>query len=152
MLDSFALLKIWSWSQWWIFFCIFQSNISTSEGGDHMWWLLKKNVEFDIQLYSNALKGSFSVIYHWNGIQRVKVPRRVSFFIWTVAWGKIFTGGNLRRGLSIVEWCCMCQCSGEIVDHLLLHCETEYQLWCIVFNSFEISWVLPRRVIGLLFG
>lgn len=83
-------------------------------------------MEFDIQLYSNALKGSSSVIYHWNGIWRVKVPRRVSFFISIVAWEKIIAGGNLRRGFSIVEWCCMCQCSGEIADHLFLPCEMEY--------------------------
>ena len=31
---------------------------------------------------------------------------------------KIFTDYNLRRrGYTILDWCCMCQCSGEMIDH-----------------------------------
>ena len=29
----------------------------------------------------------------------------------------------LLRGLPLVNWCCMCRCDGETVDHLLLHCK-----------------------------
>ena len=78
---------------------------------------------------------------------------RVSFFVWTVAWRKILAGDNLRRrGLSIVDWCCMCWHSGETVDHLLIHCEKAYLLWCFVFRSFRVLWVLPKRVLDLFFG
>jgi len=54
----------------------------------------------------------------------VKAPRQVSFFVWTAAWGKILTGDILRsRDLAFVDRCCMRHYGGEIVDHLLLHCE-----------------------------
>ena len=34
-------------------------------------------------------------------------------------------------------------CAGVVgVDHLLIHYKEAYQLWCLVFRSFGISWVL----------
>jgi hypothetical protein len=39
------------------------------------------------------------------------------------AWGRILTCDMLmRQGYAMVGWCCMRRCSGETVDHLLLHC------------------------------
>ena len=49
-------------------------------------------------------------------------------------------------------WCCMCKCSGETVDHLLLHCFVAAEVWSFVFCSFWVSWVFPGRVVDLLFG
>jgi hypothetical protein len=55
-------------------------------------------------------------------IWRVKVPLRVSFFVWTATLGKILTLDNLhKRGIIVVEWCCMCKRSGKSINHLL-HC------------------------------
>ena len=45
----------------------------------------------------------------------------------------------------------MCCCCGEIVNHLLLHCERVHQSWCFVFRSFGVSRVLSRTVPSLLF-
>ena len=43
--------------------------------------------------------------------------------MWIAVWDKILTGDNLRgRGMDFVDWCIMCRCNGEMVDHLLLHC------------------------------
>jgi hypothetical protein len=52
----------------------------------------------------------------------------------------------------MVAWCCMCKCSGESVDHLLLHCGVAQEVWNFIFRSFGVSWVLPERVMDLLFG
>jgi hypothetical protein len=46
----------------------------------------------------------------------------------------------------------MCWCSLESVDHLLLHCSAAFDLWCFLFQSFGIQWVVLRTVIDLLFG
>ena len=73
-----------------------------------MRWKLKPNGDFDIRSYYNKLRDSPSVVFPWKGIWRVKVPRRVSFFVWCVVWNKILTGDNLRlRGLDFVDWCIM---------------------------------------------
>ena len=52
----------------------------------------------------------------------------------------------------MVAWCCMCKCSGESVDHLLLHCGVAREVWNFIIRSFGVSWVLPERVMDLLFG
>ena len=62
-------------------------------------------------------------------------------------------GDNLRlKRLVFVDWCIMCRHCGEMVDHLLLHCEMAYWLWSFVFIPFGLSWVIPRLITYLLFG
>ena len=81
----------------------------------------------------------------------MKAPHQVSF-VWPAAWGKIFTGDYLRRGVPIVDWCCLCWCSGESVDHLLLHCGEVSWLWSLALRLFGVAWVLPKKIIDLLAG
>ena len=38
------------------------------------------------------------------------------------------------RNFAFVDWCVMCNCCKEIVDHLLLHWEKAHRLWCFVFS------------------
>ena len=93
------------------------------------------------------------VLFPWESIWAVKAPPRVSFFIWTATWGKILTCDNLmRRGYTMVGWCCMCRLDGETVDHLLLHYPGTNELWSFVFCMFHIQWVMPWSVMDLLFG
>ena len=36
-------------------------------------------------------------------------------------WGKILTNDNLKgRGITLVDWCCLCKCSGESMDHFAI--------------------------------
>ena len=46
----------------------------------------------------------------------------------------------------------MCHCNGEMVAHLLLHCETTFGLWSRALGFFGIQWVLPGMVTDLLLG
>lgn len=60
---------------------------------------------------------------------------------------------NLKqRGYQLAGWCCMCQCDGETVNHLLLRCSLAYGLWSFVLQSFGIPWLLQGRVSDLVFG
>ena len=103
------------------FLHLLDSHIPLHEDGDRR---LKKNEEFDICSFYNALRGSNSVTFPWKCIWGVKAPQRVSLLIWTTALGKILTCYKLRkRSYTIEDWCCMCQCSREAVDHLLPHCK-----------------------------
>jgi len=50
----------------------------------------------------------------------------------------------------VVEWCCICNKSGESIDHLLIHCEVARELWSSILNLFGVNWVIPRRMSDLL--
>ena len=112
-----------------------------------------KEWAFNIRSFYNKLRNPLPIIFPWKGVWKVKAPRRVSFYVWTAVWDRILTGDNLRdRRMVFVEWCIMCRCNGETVDHLLLHYDKAYRLWSLVFRSFGIFWVLPRAVADTLFG
>ena len=132
---------------------ILGANTPPMEVGDRMKWKLKPNGVFDIRSYYNKLRDSPSTVFPWKAIWRVKASRRVSFFVWCVAWNKILMGDNLRlRRLEFVDWNIMCCHCGETVDHLLLHCEMTNRLWSFVFITFGLSWVISRSIPDLLFG
>ena len=81
----------------------------------------------------------------------IKGPLRVAFFIWTAALGKILTIDNLGlRKLRITDWCFMCKCNGEYVDHLFLHCYIASNLWSTILGLFGVGWVMPKSAVELL--
>ena len=58
----------------------------------------------------------------------------VSFFLWIVAWGGILTINNLvKKCWPLVNWCYLCHCKGETMDHLLIHYKFAHALWSEVF-------------------
>ena len=135
------------------FFRFLATNLPSVTNGDRLRWKLTKNGDFTIHSYYHKLHGSSSIAFPWKGIWKVKAPRCVSFFVWTVAWDRILTRDILRlRGFDFVDWCIMCHCCGETVNHLLLHCGKAYWLWCFVFRIFGISWVPSCTVQDCLFS
>ena len=50
----------------------------------------------------------------------------------------------------IFGWCCLCRCSGETVDHFLLHCPMSCQIWSFVFKLFGVDWVMSGCVLDQL--
>jgi hypothetical protein len=80
-----------------------------------------------------------------------KATRKVTFFVWTAALGKILTIDNLqRRHILIVDWCCMCKSHGESTNHLLIHCSVTSNIWSFVLTLFGLAWVMPKFVLDLL--
>ena len=45
----------------------------------------------------------------------------------------------------------MCRFKGELMDHLLLHCDVARALWMNMFQIFEVQWVMLSSVVSLPF-
>ena len=78
----------------------------------------------------------------WKSICKPKVSQ---------LWRKFWRINNLqKRNVQILNWCYLCEGSGESVDHLLFHCPIVTKLWSVVFILFGIHWVMPRIAVDLL--
>ena len=69
------------------------------------------------------------------------------------AVGGILIIDNLvMKNLPFVNWCCLCWCDEENVDHLLLRCKFAHALWSEVFLMFGVQCVMLNLVVSLLFA
>jgi hypothetical protein len=84
------------------FFNLIHSKSHVHESDDVLKWSLKKNGTLDNGFFYHAIRDSVSSGFPWKGIWGVKVPRRVTFFVWTAAWGNILTCDNLCR--QVLSW------------------------------------------------
>lgn len=63
-------------------------------------------------------------------------------------FGVILTVGNfIKYGMIVVDWCYMCKCSGETMDHLLQHCTIAM---ASTFMLFGAKWIVPISIQELL--
>uniref|UniRef100_A0A2N9GEV9 TIR domain-containing protein n=1 Tax=Fagus sylvatica TaxID=28930 RepID=A0A2N9GEV9_FAGSY len=135
------------------FFTFIHSKAPANEDPDVLRWKLRQHGRFYAKSYYHVLSGKAGISFPWKAIWRVNAPRRVAFFMWTAAWGKILTCDNLmRRGYSMAGWCCMCRVGCETGDHLLIHCSLTLNLWHSVLRAFGVLWVFPNRVVDLIYG
>ena len=95
--------------------------------------------------------GSNDCCFPWKIIWKHKILSLKAFFVWIVDLGKCLTTDNLRkRKVWILNWCYICKCNGELVDHLFLHCPVAMDLWSMVLGLFGVRWAMPQSVVGLL--
>jgi len=130
-------------------------SISARHGeGDRLVWNPSKNGLFEVRsFYEELIRKDCPSFpsFPCRNIWLVKAPTRVTFFVWSVALGKILTHDNFRkRNIIVIEWCCLCKKSGESIDHLLLHYEVVRDLWSYILILFGVVWVMPRTVLELL--
>ena len=106
------------------------------EGDDTLTWKLTEKGVFDVRSFYKLLSGSYNEVFPWVCIWCAKVPKQVSFFLWTAARDGILTVDILvKRYQFLVNKCCLCYCDGETVNHLLLHCKFSH-----AFCNFRGFW------------
>ena len=117
---------------------------------DKMSWKPDRNEGFMVNDYYSLLVGQNDFCFPWKSIWKQKILSQVAFFVWTAALGKCLTVDNLRKGkVWILDWCYMCKCNGESVDHLFII----WLLWICglwFWVLFRVNWVMPQSVVGLL--
>ena len=81
-----------------------QAQIPRGVGCDSSHWCLNWNDNFDIRSYYNKIWDGSIPSFPWKDIWKVKVPKRVAFFMWTAAHDRILTLDSLMlRDLSLVK-------------------------------------------------
>ena len=72
-----------------------QTRIPRGDGGDRLRWGLNGSGKLDIQSFYHKIRNAAPSTFPWKGIWKVKVPKRVAFFMWTTAHDQILTLDNL---------------------------------------------------------
>ena len=109
---------------------IFQTRIPRGEGCDSLCWHLNGSVKFDIPAFYHKIRNATLSTFPWKFMWKVKVPKRVVFFMWTTAYDLILILDNFMfRSRLLLNYCCMCCCNEESVDHLLIFCPVAHSLW-----------------------
>ena len=54
-------------------------------------------------------------------------------------------------GCPMANYCCMCYCNEESVDHLLIFCQVAHSVRLYMLQLFGVDWVMPGSVADLLF-
>ena len=130
----------WEMGRFYSFFEHVSARIPRGESDDVLIWQLSCSGIFDVCSFYNYLLKAPSISFPWQSIWCIKVPKRVSFFLWTAARGGILTIDNLvKKNLPLVNWCCLCRYDEETVDHFLLYCKFARALWsevlCLGFSK-----------------
>ena len=129
-----------------------QTRIPRGEGSDKLFWCLNGSGKFDVRSFYRKIRNVTLPTFPWKGIWKVKVPRRVAFFMWTIAHGQILTLDYLMlRDRILANRCCMCCCNEEFVDHLLISCLVAHSLWMYMLRLFGIDWVMLGSVVDVFF-
>ena len=130
---------------------LIQTCIPQGNTRDTLYWRLKGDGKFDTRSYYLAIRGASNSLFPWKGVWKPKIPKRVAFFLWTAAHGRTLTLDNLMlKSCTLANWCCMCCCDRESVNHLLLRCPVTHSLWTFMLQAFGILWVMPGSVTDLL--
>ena len=71
---------------------------------DKFCWCLRGSGKFDTRSFYKEISGANISPFPCLTIWPVKIPKRVAFFVWKIALGRILTLDNLmRRGATISE-------------------------------------------------
>ena len=78
-----------------------QSRIPMGGGCDSLCWCLNESRKFDIQSFYHKIRNTTPSTLPWKGIWKVKVPKKVAFFMWIAAYSQILTLDNLMLVVAI---------------------------------------------------
>ena len=118
-------------------------------GEDKLCWMPSAQRRFEVKFYSRVLVPKGDLTFPWRSIWKSKEPTRVSFFVWTVALGKILKIDNLQKSIIVVNWCLYVQKrlgdNWSSTPPALLP-----ENWGLVFSVFGVHLVMLKGVIDML--
>ena len=128
-------------------FAIYLKGHRPSLEEDSVMWRRGRNGQFRVKEAYSLLVNPNDTIFPSRCIWVDKVPTKVAFFAWEATWGKVLTLDRLQiRGLQLPNYCFLCGCEEENVNHILIHCIVVKTLWDIVLGLVDVKWVFPKTV------
>lgn len=119
-------------------------------------WSPSKSCTFSVKSFVDELAKVDQSTQHdavigkiWKG----QVPSRIEFFAWLACHGKINTRAKLAK-LHIIpssqDLCPLYNENSESVNHLLLHCNFAWRVWCWWMSLWDVSWAPPSSLKDIL--
>ena len=101
----FCSTNDWELAASFSFLHLIQSQFPRGTGSDGLCWSAMEVGSLTLGSFYHKI-WDVTPNFPWKGIWKVKIPKRVAFFMWTVAHGQILTLDNLMlRGWQIVVVC-----------------------------------------------
>ncbi|KAL3826043.1 hypothetical protein ACJIZ3_022072 [Penstemon smallii] len=148
--------------------CILSIPLGSNQNVDKRIWHYNQNGLFSVKsAYHLAVKmdrdqhslasssSSVGVSNDWNWLWNLKLPNKIKIFVWRACKGLLPTRANLvKRKVTTVQSCVMCEDSTEVIFHCLYSCPLARQVWavsnipCSVYNfvGFEVrDWLLNMK-------
>ncbi|KAJ9682385.1 hypothetical protein PVL29_018325 [Vitis rotundifolia] len=98
-------------------------DFRTSSKEDSVFWKEGNHGTFRVKDAFRLLDAPNDTAFPVKCIWVDKVPTKVAFFAWEASWGKILTLDRLqKRGWQLANYCFLCGCIEENVNHILVHC------------------------------
>lgn len=106
---------------------------------DEMLWTQDEERGFSVRSMCEALSPPSQIVFPSECIWNSHVQSKFSFLLWELWWNKIPTINNLiRRGLILLNWCCLCKGDGESIGHTFLHFPWSATFWNHFISKFRV--------------
>lgn len=110
----------------------------------HTWQLSSSEKRTLQNLHEGLFIGAIQ-FQPWERIWKNWAPGKCKFFMWLVANNKCWTTHCLtRRGLAHLECCPLCDQVEETIDHLLVSCVYNREVWFHILQRFGLQPLSPR--------
>ena len=124
-------------------------TVSSRDGFDHFLWngdTFKVSKFISLQYENSSHPFSYDLI--WKSL----CPPKIKCFLWQALKDSIPTGSFLASRLIIDVSNSACGICGLIEDanHILMHCNVAWRLWCNMLNKAGCSWVMPGSLFSFL--
>ena len=127
--------------------CCLDGKKVRADEEDRVRWVGSKDGVFSVKSLYRALQPVSSASFPSKIIWMSYAQPKISFFAWEASWGRVLILDRLqKRGWALTNRCFLCQMCGELIDHLLLHCEKTREVWMLLLSFYGVSWVFPYLV------
>ena len=121
------------------------------DGDDSLKWTPNINGNFTTKsTFLNLTKRSpFIVVPLICHIWKTKIPKKVKFFLWSLAYRSLNTHEKLQKKFQYTmlspSMCRLCFKEEETLDHLFLHSLFTRKAWNTLFRTFDLELCLPSK-------